>query len=95
MPRQISPDVKDLIKRMLQTNPVKRITLNEIKQHRWFLTDLPAYLHDLSRASLRNDTQVDKDLVRHLMSVSKIFDFDDDLRLTKGLRSHSMRSAKT
>ena len=37
------------------------------------MTDLPAYLHDLSRASLRNDTQVDKDVVRHLMSVSILF----------------------
>lgn len=37
MPRQISADVKDLIKRMLQTNPVKRITLPEIKRHRWLL----------------------------------------------------------
>jgi len=56
VPRQISADVKDLIKRMLQTNPVKRITLSEIKRHRWFLQDLPSYLQDLSRAAvLRND----------------------------------------
>ena len=57
---------------MLQTNPVKRITLNEIKRHRWFLQDLPSYLQDLSRASFRNDNQVDKDVVRHLMNVSEI-----------------------
>lgn len=31
MPNYISADVKDLINRMLQPNPVKRITMNEIK----------------------------------------------------------------
>jgi len=71
MPRQISADVKDLIKRMLQTNPVKRITLSEIKRHRWFLQDLPSYLQELSRANLRNDNQVDKDVVRHLINIDQ------------------------
>jgi len=44
MPVEIPPDCKDLIRRMLQTNPVKRIKLSEIKQHRWYNTDLPVYL---------------------------------------------------
>ena len=37
MPKEIPPDCKDLIMRMLQTHPVKRIKLSEIKQHRWYL----------------------------------------------------------
>jgi serine/threonine protein kinase len=41
MPNYISPDVNDLINRMLQPNPVKRITMNEIKDHPWFLKNLP------------------------------------------------------
>ena len=55
---------------MLQTNPVKRIKLNEIKQHRWYLQDLPAYFIELSKAPLKNDNVIDKELVRHLMNVS-------------------------
>jgi serine/threonine protein kinase len=46
MPVEIPPDCKDLIRRMLQTNPVKRIKLSEIMQHRWYLQDLPVYLQE-------------------------------------------------
>lgn len=44
MPNYISADVKDLINRMLQPNPIKRITMHEIKHHSWYLVDLPLYL---------------------------------------------------
>lgn len=37
MPNYISNEVRDLINRMLQPNPVKRIKLAEIRQHRWYL----------------------------------------------------------
>lgn len=41
MPKYISTEVKDLINRMLQPNPVKRITMRELKDHPWYLRDLP------------------------------------------------------
>lgn len=41
MPNFISSDVQDLINRMLQPNPVKRITMREIKEHPWYLKELP------------------------------------------------------
>jgi len=31
----------------LQVNPVKRITIQGIKEHKWFMEDLPAYLFPL------------------------------------------------
>ena len=37
------PDIKDLISRMLQVDPEKRITLSEIKAHPAFRGDLPPY----------------------------------------------------
>ena len=70
MPNEIPPDCKDLIRRMLQTSPVKRIKLSEIKQHRWYLQDLPVYLQELSNSPLKNENVIDKELVRELMSVS-------------------------
>jgi serine/threonine protein kinase len=48
MPNYISPEVKDLINRMLQPNPVKRITLKEIKEHAWYQMNLPLYLKEIS-----------------------------------------------
>jgi 5'-AMP-activated protein kinase catalytic alpha subunit len=44
MPNYISSEVKDLINRMLQPNPVKRISMREIKDHPWYLKNLPRYL---------------------------------------------------
>ena len=36
LPEFLSRNAKDLIRKMLQTNPRKRITLNDIKGHSWF-----------------------------------------------------------
>jgi carbon catabolite-derepressing protein kinase len=44
MPSSISPDAANLIKNCIVVNPIKRLTMPEIMQHPWFLTDLPKYL---------------------------------------------------
>ncbi len=72
MPVEIPPDCKDLIRRMLQTNPVKRIKLSEIKQHRWYRQDLPVYLQEMNKAPLKNENIIDRDIVHQLMSVSPV-----------------------
>ncbi len=53
LPNYISNEVRDLINRMLQPNPVKRIKLAEIREHRWYLENLPHYLKALSSESLK------------------------------------------
>ena len=35
-PKFISPFVKDLLKKMLEINPIKRFTLKDILEHKWF-----------------------------------------------------------
>ena len=45
----LSHEVQDLINRMLQPNPVKRITLQEIQEHPWYQKDLPDYLTFISK----------------------------------------------
>ena len=54
MPNYISSEVKDLINRMLQPNPVKRISMREIKDHPWYLKNLPKYLLDLSNTHAKS-----------------------------------------
>jgi 5'-AMP-activated protein kinase catalytic alpha subunit len=45
MPNFISEDLRDLINNMLQPNPIKRITMREIRDHEWFKADMmPQYL---------------------------------------------------
>ena len=44
VPSYISPGAARLIRRMLQVNPVSRITIQEIRQDPWFTKDLAEYL---------------------------------------------------
>lgn len=44
LPSHLSPETKELLSRMLVVDPVKRITIPEIRQLPWFNVDLPAYL---------------------------------------------------
>lgn len=37
MPNYISEEAQDLIMRMLQPNPVKRMNMKELREHDWFL----------------------------------------------------------
>ena len=47
MPSYLSSDARGLINSMLAIDPVKRITIPEITQHPFFVTDLPRYLTPL------------------------------------------------
>ena len=47
LPPYLSAEARDLLSRMLVVDPVKRITIAEIRQHPWFNRDLPAYLRPL------------------------------------------------
>ncbi|KAH8813920.1 snf 1 [Flagelloscypha sp. PMI_526] len=44
MPSYLSPDARDLIGRMLVVDSLKRITIEEITRHPFFVKDLPRYL---------------------------------------------------
>lgn len=44
LPSFLSHGARDLIIRMLVVDPIKRITIHEIRQHPWFRFHLPRYL---------------------------------------------------
>ncbi|KAK1286529.1 SNF1-related protein kinase catalytic subunit alpha KIN10 [Acorus calamus] len=44
LPSHLSPGARDLIPRMLVVDPMKRMTIPEIRQHPWFQARLPRYL---------------------------------------------------
>lgn len=44
LPSHLSPGARDLISRMLLVDPLKRITMAEIRHHPWFVVHLPRYL---------------------------------------------------
>jgi hypothetical protein len=43
-PPYLSADAKDLISQMLEVDPLRRITIPGIREHKWFCTALPLYL---------------------------------------------------
>ena len=43
LPQKLSDSGKDLIFRMLQKDPMNRITIPEIKQHKWFCNQISLY----------------------------------------------------
>lgn len=47
LPSYLSPEAKHLLSSMLVVDPVKRITISEIRQLPWFQKDLPKYLQPL------------------------------------------------
>ena len=44
LPSHLSQTSRDLILRMFVVDPMKRITIREIRQHAWFVHKLPSYL---------------------------------------------------
>eukprot|EP00960_Hanusia_phi_P026118 746082-Hanusia_phi.AAC.2 len=44
MPGYLSEGCRDLIPRMLVVDPLMRISVSQLRQHSWFLTNLPSYL---------------------------------------------------
>ena len=56
IPTYLSLEVVDLITSMLQVEPVNRVTVEQIKDHEWFLQDLPEYLFPQSDEDSTSDT---------------------------------------
>ncbi len=48
IPSYLSPGAKALLARMLVVNPIQRITIQEIRESKWFMKDLPSYLSPVS-----------------------------------------------
>ena len=41
--------VRDLLKKMLTVDPIKRISIDDIRKHPWFVIDLPNHLFPQER----------------------------------------------
>ena len=63
IPESVPDSAKDLINRMLQKDPLDRISIAEIKQHRWFSKGLNRFqIIDNHRYIYGSRTQINKDL---------------------------------
>ncbi|KAI8466197.1 MAG: kinase-like domain-containing protein [Monoraphidium minutum] len=68
LPSHLSPGARDLIPRMLLVDPLKRITIPEVRAHPWFAARLPRYLAvmqaDPSMTRPRIDSEIVAEVVR-------------------------------
>ncbi|KAJ0254010.1 SNF1-related protein kinase catalytic subunit alpha KIN11 [Hirschfeldia incana] len=69
LPSHLSADARDLIPRMLVVDPVKRITIPEIRQHRWFQTHLPRYLAVSPPDTVEQAKKINEEIVQEVVKL--------------------------
>ena len=73
LPENLSDPAKDLILRMLQKDPLNRISISEIKQHKWFMNKLNLFqVIDNHRYIYGSRNQIDKDVIHQMIVSNKI-----------------------
>jgi serine/threonine protein kinase len=76
----LSDSAKDLIFRMLQGDPMNRITISEIKQHKWFNTQLSLYqVIDNSKFVYGRTFEIDENIIEKIKSLGVNFEGIDDI----------------
>eukprot|EP01104_Vermistella_antarctica_P016174 TRINITY_DN5474_c0_g1_i2.p1 TRINITY_DN5474_c0_g1~~TRINITY_DN5474_c0_g1_i2.p1 ORF type:complete len:421 (+),score=75.72 TRINITY_DN5474_c0_g1_i2:314-1576(+) len=67
-PGNLSADCRSLISSMLVVDPLKRTTIAEIRQHPWFVVQLPSYLMSPpEKVTSRAIERVEEDILQELM----------------------------
>ncbi|GFR41578.1 hypothetical protein Agub_g2299 [Astrephomene gubernaculifera] len=67
LPSHLSPGARDLIPRMLLVDPLKRITIPEIRQHPWFNMHLPRYLAVMQAEPVVGVPRIDEEMVEEVV----------------------------
>ncbi|EFJ16445.1 hypothetical protein SELMODRAFT_234034 [Selaginella moellendorffii] len=66
LPSHLSSGAKDLIPRMLLVDPMKRMTVAEIREHPWFQVNLPRYLAVPPLDSAEQAKRIDEDIANEV-----------------------------
>ena len=75
LPNHLSEGVRDLLPRMLVVDPMKRITIQEIRQHRWFRVNLARYLSVPIDDVLMKQRTVDEEALGQVVKLCRIDHF--------------------
>ncbi|KAG6478823.1 hypothetical protein ZIOFF_062267 [Zingiber officinale] len=66
LPSHLPAHARDLIPRMLIVDPMKRITIREIREHAWFKTRLPRYLAVPPPDTSQQAKKIDEDILQEV-----------------------------
>ncbi|CCI47099.1 unnamed protein product [Albugo candida] len=69
LPSHLSEYARDLIPRMLIVDPMKRITIPEIRQHPWFQMDLPPYLRTPPEMIEHESIKIDQEILTQCLQL--------------------------
>ncbi|EGF78552.1 hypothetical protein BATDEDRAFT_13121 [Batrachochytrium dendrobatidis JAM81] len=75
LPPFLSPAVRELVSAMLVVDPLKRITIPEIRRTDWFNTDLPEYLQLRPEIPQEELSYLDETVVEYLIKVLLLFPY--------------------
>lgn len=87
LPSYLSDSSKDIISKMLVTDPLKRINIEEIRRHPWFLQDLPRYLAIPIRVGAHLE-HIDEDVVNEVVTRTQFPRERIVKALRRGRRNH-------
>ncbi|KAE8724842.1 SNF1-related protein kinase catalytic subunit alpha KIN11 [Hibiscus syriacus] len=67
LPSHLSPGARDLIPRMLVVDPMKRMTIPEIRLHPWFQAHLPRYLAVPPPDTMQQARKIDEEILQEVV----------------------------
>jgi len=82
VPDYLNKSAVNLVKRMLQVDPIKRATIKDVREHEWFKIDLPEYL--FPSASDVDASVVDTDAIREVCEKCQVSEQDVHCALLSG-----------
>jgi 5'-AMP-activated protein kinase catalytic alpha subunit len=82
VPDYLNRSSVNLVKRMLQVDPIKRATIKDVREHEWFKIDLPEYL--FPSASDVDASVVDTDAIREVCEKCQVSEQDVHCALLSG-----------
>jgi len=92
MPHKLSEPAKDLIKRMLQADPMNRITISEIKNHAWFNNDLCLYqIIDNNKFVYSSIVEVSEEILEEMNSLKINFENLDEENVKTAIKNRERR----
>ncbi|KAG2786318.1 hypothetical protein JG687_00017303 [Phytophthora cactorum] len=95
LPSHLSEMARDLIPRMLVVDPMKRITIPEIRQHPWFQIDLPPYLQHPPEIVENQTFKIDDECLSQCLALNYAANIGHDQLVALLMRreSHPLRVA--
>ncbi|KAG8366928.1 hypothetical protein BUALT_Bualt16G0019000 [Buddleja alternifolia] len=69
LPSHLSAGARDLIPRMLIVDPMKRMTIPEIRAHPWFQAHLPRYLAVPPPDTMQQAKKIDEDILQEVVKM--------------------------